>query len=262
VNPSGRLAETVPLRLADTPAYLNWPGEEGRVRYGEGVFVGYRYYDTVGRDVAFPFGHGLSYTTFAYAGLEVAPGADGGLQVRVTVTNTGPVRGREVVQVYARDVEARVARPVRELAAFAVTDLEPGQARQLTLDVERRALSFWSVRAHAWVVEAGAFEIAVGASSRDLRLTARVELGGDDVPPPLGTTSTLGEWLDDPAGARLVREVLGVGEGDPLPGQFGVPGMFVMFAGIPMRTLAGFGLGFDRPALDRLVERLHGLPVG
>ena len=119
-NPCGRLAETLPLRLEDTPSYLNFPGEAGRVRYGEGVFVGYRGYDALDREVSYPFGHGLSYTSFEYADLQVAVSGrveDGDLAVEVTcrVANTGPRRGKEVVQLYVGDVEASVARPPREL---------------------------------------------------------------------------------------------------------------------------------------------------
>ena len=133
-NPSGRLAETLPLRLEDNPSYLNFPGEAGHVRYGEGVFVGYRGYDAVGREVSYPFGHGLSYTTFAYADLAVAvtgSAADGDLAITVTctVTNTGDRAGKEIVQLYVGDPVASVARPARELKAFGKLRLEPGDGR-------------------------------------------------------------------------------------------------------------------------------------
>jgi beta-glucosidase len=254
VDPGGRLAETIPLRLEDTPAYLNWPGEEGHVRYGEGIFVGYRYYDAVDREVAFPFGHGLSYTTFGYSGLAVEPAPDGGLTVTVTVTNTGGVAGREVVQVYLGDLEASVARPVRELAGFATVALAAGEARRVVVPVERRRLAFWSVRATAWIVEDGAFEVAVGASSRDLRLRSRVEVPGDGVRLPLTGDSTLAEWLADPVGGPRLRAVLGVAAGQALPGLLGEPELWVMLRALPLKKLLGFPLGGDGAALEGLLR--------
>ena len=176
VNPSGRLAETVPHRLEDNSSYLNFPGDSRVVRYGEGLFIGYRGYDATRTDVAFPFGFGLSYTTFALSDLNVATSgsvADGNLvaDVTVTVANTGPVAGAEVVQVYVRDVEASVARPVRELKGFAKVSLEPGESRQVTITLDQRAFSFWSELLGTWVVEAGEFAVEVGRHSRDLPLT-------------------------------------------------------------------------------------------
>ena len=135
-DPGGRLAETIPLRLEDTPSYLNFPGEEGLVRYGEGVFVGYRGFDAAGREVAYPFGHGLSYTTFAYDDLAVrVSGTD--VTVEVTVSNTGGRAGREVAQLYVGDPEAAVARPPRELKGFAAVELGPGEQRRITFDLAR-----------------------------------------------------------------------------------------------------------------------------
>jgi beta-glucosidase len=181
VNPSGRLAETLPLRLADSPAYLNFPGEFGHVRYGEGVFVGYRGYDAVGRDVSYPFGHGLSYTTFAYADLAAhvtGRGDDVRVTVTCTVTNTGARAGKEVVQLYVGDPESEVARPVRELRGFAKVSLDPGASATVTLHLGARDLSYWSTAHGGWRLEPGAFELAVGASSRDLRLTTTVDVPG------------------------------------------------------------------------------------
>jgi beta-glucosidase len=267
VNPSGRLAETVPLRLEDTPAFGNWPGEEGQVRYGEGVLVGYRYYDTCRREVAFPFGHGLSYTTFRYADLAVEPlgqplgqpgvpgGDGGGLRVTVTVTNTGGVAGREVVQVYLQPAGAGGPRP-RALAGFAAVTLAPGESRKVVVDVERRRLAYWSVRSHAWVVEGGVCQVAVGSSSRDLRAVTEIEVAGDGVRPPLTETSTLVEWLADPVGGPLLREAFQVGEHDPLPGPLGDPEMFAILGSVPLRKLVGFGMGVDRTQLDGLLQRV------
>ncbi|MGW0228581.1 fibronectin type III-like domain-contianing protein [Actinopolymorpha singaporensis] len=137
------------------------------MRYGEGVFVGYRGHDRSAQEVSYPFGHGLSYTTFDVGGLSVrtsgsVAGDDLAVEVSVTVRNTGPVAGAEVVQVYVRDPECSVDRPVRELKGFAKVALEPGEGRTATMTLDRRAFAYWSIRHHDWVVEAGDFEVAVG----------------------------------------------------------------------------------------------------
>jgi beta-glucosidase len=168
VSPSGKLPTTIPVRLEDTPAFTNYPGERGQVRYGEGLFVGYRWYDARRVEPRFCFGHGLSYTTF-----ELEPPTWDGDAVHVRVTNTGSVRGAETVQCYVHDAEASVARPQQELKAFAKVWLDPGESRELTLGLDERAFAFWDVAAHGWTVEPGEFELRVGTSSRAIahRLT-------------------------------------------------------------------------------------------
>jgi len=175
VTPSGKLPQTFPVRLEDNPAYLNFPGENGKVYYGEGLFVGYRYYDKKHIAPLFPFGFGLSYTTFSYSSLrlsveEINP--DDTLQVSVDVTNTGLRAGKEVVQLYVRDKQARLQRPEKELKAFAKVHLEPGECKTVTLSIGRSALAYYDDLAHEWVAEAGEFEVLVGASSQDIRATA------------------------------------------------------------------------------------------
>ncbi len=175
VTPSGKLPQTFPVRLEDNPAYLNFPGENGKVYYGEGLFVGYRYYDKKHIAPLFPFGFGLSYTTFSYSPLrlsvqEINP--DDTLQVSVDVTNTGLRAGKEVVQLYVRDKQARLQRPDKELKAFAKVHLEPGECKTVTLSIGRSALAYYDDLAHKWVAEAGEFEVLVGASSQDIRATA------------------------------------------------------------------------------------------
>jgi len=170
VSPSGKLPTTFPVRIEDTPAFTSYPGERGRVHYGEGVFVGYRWYDARRIEPRFPFGHGLSYTTFTLED----PSIDGDT-VRVRVTNTGAVRGAEVVQCYLRDVEASVARTPQELKAFAKVWLDPGETRDVTFELGERAFAFWDVDTHGWLVEAGEFEVRLGTSPRAIahRLTVR-----------------------------------------------------------------------------------------
>jgi beta-glucosidase len=173
-EPGGRLAETFPIALADNPVHT-WPNGPATVEYRESVFVGYRYYDWAGAGVAFPFGHGLSYTTFAWSPVAFVSYGDS-VTVSTTVTNTGNRAGSEVVQVYVHDVESTVYRPVQELKAFAKVWLEPGESRQVTLTLDRQAFAVWD---GGWVVEAGTFEIRVGASSRDIRSSVPVNLPGD-----------------------------------------------------------------------------------
>ncbi len=208
VNPSGKLTETIPVRLSDTPAFLDFPGESGHVRYGEGLFVGYRWYDARGLDVAFPFGHGLSYTTFAYGQAAAAVAVDGDLEVRVTVTNTGDRAGREVVQVYTSLPGGAAQRAVRELKAFASVALEPGESREVVLTVRRADLAFWDIRTDRWVVEGGEYRVEVAASSRDLRAQATVAVAGDPLAMPLSRDSTLGEVLAHPVVGHVVRGLL------------------------------------------------------
>ena len=183
INPSGKLPTTFPRRLQDNPAYINYPGEDGQVHYGEGIFVGYRYYDEKEIDPLFPFGHGLSYTTFAYRNLVLSPiqveqGDEIQIRVHVAVENVGPRAGKEVVQLYVHDVTSRLRRPQRELKRFTKVSLEPGETKTVIFQLDEDALSFYDPAQEAWGVEPGDFEVLVGSSSRDIRLTGRFTLKG------------------------------------------------------------------------------------
>lgn len=166
VNPSGKLSLSFPVRVQHNPAFLNYRTEGGRVIYGEDIYIGYRYYEFADREVLFPFGHGLSYTTFAFSGLSVAD-KDGELTVSVTVKNTGSVKGAEVAQVYvAPKQKAKVNRPVKELKGFAKVDLAPGEAKSVTVKVATRyAASYWDEERDQWCVEEGEYEVIVSDSS-------------------------------------------------------------------------------------------------
>ena len=261
-NPSGRLAETLPLRLKDTPSYLNFPGEAGHVRYGEGIFVGYRGYDKLDRQVSYPFGHGLSYTSFGYADLTTnltGHHQDGDLVVEVAcrVTNTGDRRGKEVVQLYVGDPEASVARPVRELKAFAKVDLDPGQTTMVDFALTARDLSYWSTRLHDWALEAGQFELAVGASSRDLRLTTTIDIAAPPLPVRLDGMATLQEWLADPSGSALLHKTVGTDQEGSPKGILGNQDLLVVIGNFPITTLATFpGLGLSHAVVHALIDQL------
>ncbi|MCX7669469.1 MAG: glycoside hydrolase family 3 C-terminal domain-containing protein, partial [Anaerolineae bacterium] len=177
VNPSGKLPVTFPKRLEDTPAYLNYPGGKD-VRYGEGIFVGYRYYDAKEVTPLFPFGHGLSYTDFAYGDLQVTPTVKRGepVLVSVTVKNVGDRAGKEGGQLYVRDVAARLPRPPKELKRFAKISLAPGEAQTVRFELDERALAFYDPDRKAWVAEPGEFEVLIGSSSRDIRARATFTL--------------------------------------------------------------------------------------
>ena len=230
-EPGGRLAETVPLRLADTPAYGNYPGEGGTVRYGERILVGYRWYDTRGMEVAYPFGHGYSYTTFEYSDLEirtVGAGADQYIQAALTLTNTGGRSGSEVVQLYSGAPgeddggPQRPLRPRRELRGFEKVRLEPGEARRVEFQLDVRALSRYEPATGSWVADAGEYRLEVGASSRDIRLAGVAALDGTVPPPALGIGSSLEEWLADPdAAAALLAATTGSGAGGGAAGGTG-----------------------------------------
>ncbi len=179
VNPGGKLAETWANAYEETPARDNFAGAGRTVQYREGLYVGYRYYQTAGVPVAFPFGYGLSYTSFAYSDLKVT--AD---SVTLTVTNTGARDGAEIVQVYIAKPGAEIFRPAQELKAFARVPLAAGESRTVTLPLDDKAFRYWNTRTDSWEVEGGRYEVRVGASSADIRLTADVDIRGTNATDP------------------------------------------------------------------------------
>jgi len=211
VNPSGKLAETFPLKLIDTPAYINYPGENGAVRYGEGIFMGYRYYDTKEVPTLFPFGYGMSYTTFDYQNPKVSSQTFhdvDGLTVSVDVINTGKMAGKEVVQVYVQDHQSRLARPPKELKGFAKVELQPGETKTLTVSLDFRAFAYYHPAYRQWITEDGEFDILIGASSTDIRYTKTVTLHSTlELPSILNRESTLREWTEDPRGMSVLASL-------------------------------------------------------
>ncbi len=211
VNPSGKLAETFPLKLADTPAFINYPGENNEVRYGEGIFIGYRYYDAKEMQVLFPFGYGGSYTTFAYSSPSVSKAAFKdveGLTVSVDVTNTGKVTGKETVQIYVHDRKSSLARPPKELKGFAKVELRPGETKTVTIPLDFRSFAFYHPSFKRWICEDGEYDILIGASAADIRFTETVTLQStQELPCILNRESTVRAWMGDPHGKVVFEPV-------------------------------------------------------
>ena len=178
-NPSGKITETYPLAFEDNPTFGNYPGGSVTSEHRESVYIGYRYYDTAGKDVCFPFGHGLSYTTFQYSGIRVSrkniKDTDK-VKVSFKIKNTGDVAGAEVAQLYVADQESTIFRPKQELKGFKKVFLAPGEEQSVSIELDKRAFAFFNVKTNDWCVESGTFDILVGASSRDIRLTSAVNV--------------------------------------------------------------------------------------
>ncbi len=213
VNPSGHLAETWPIRLQDTPSYLNFPGDDGVVTYAEGIFVGYRYYDKKELPVNFPFGHGLSYTSFAYSNLSVDKEKltdRETVTVSVDVSNVGTVAGKAAVQLYVRDVKSAVRRPLRELRDFAKVALQPCETKTVTFTLDKRAFAYYEPRVHDFFVESGEFLIEIGESCRDIRLSKPVQVEGTTLMSfTIDANTTIGQLMKHPKGAAFIRQMMG-----------------------------------------------------
>ncbi|KXP10797.1 glycoside hydrolase family 3 C-terminal domain-containing protein [Tsukamurella pseudospumae] len=207
-EPSGRLAETIPRTIEQTPAFGNFPGELGTVRYGEGLLVGYRWYTTRGITPRYPFGHGLSYTDVVVDDLAVAVTGPDTATARVRVRNTGDRAGKHVVQLYVGGEAGPVFRPRRSLAAFRKVALGPGESTTVELDLPRRAFAYWDARRNDWVVAGGAYRIEVGRSSEDIDGAAQIELDGDVIVERLDMDSTIAEWAAHPVAGEGFRAAL------------------------------------------------------
>ncbi|OMF10909.1 glycosyl hydrolase [Paenibacillus amylolyticus] len=266
VNPSGKLAETFPAKLSHNPSYLNFPGEGDRVDYREGIFVGYRYYDKKELEPLFPFGYGLSYTTFEYADLKVDRTEltdQDEVNVHVRVTNTGDRAGKEIVQLYVSDIESTVIRPVKELKAFAKVALEPGESEVVSFTLNKRSFAYYNVDMKDWHVETGEFEIQVGSSSRDIHVHTRVNVESTATFLPTYTrNSTLGDIQRDPAHKQLLEQALqqfqeasGFG-GDDAGDHADM--MDAMMKYMPLRALVAFSGGaMTEEAMNELLEQLN-----
>ena len=211
VNPSAKLAETFPYQLEDNPSYLSGFGSGNTVNYAEGIFVGYRYYDKKNMPVMFPFGFGLSYTTFDYSNLRVDKkemSDQDTLTVSVDVTNTGSVAGKEVVELYIADKESTVIRPVKELKGFDKVMLQPGETKTVTFTLDSRAFAYYEPKMKGWNVESGEFEIMVGKSSEDIVLSETVVVNGTKKVPVVYTANTtFGDLPDSPEAKEILKPI-------------------------------------------------------
>ncbi len=255
-NPSGKLAETFPVRLSDNPSYLDFPGDGERVIYREGIFVGYRYYDFKEIKPQFPFGFGLSYTTFEYPFISLSRKSmkdTEELTVTVRVKNTGSCSGKEIVQLYVRDVESKAVRPRKELKGFAKVELKPGEEKEVIFILDKRSFAYYSVDLKGWHVETGDFEILIGASSQDIRLSETVHVQSTGTVRKRVTRNTvICDVLDLENGKDLLDGLSGsAAESDAL----GVD-MSEFFRDTVLRTLTTFGF-IDDEDLDRRIEAMN-----
>lgn len=267
ISPCGKLAETFPLRLEDNPSYLNFPGDGDTVEYREGVYVGYRYYDAKRMDVRFPFGHGLGYTTFEYSNLRPDSErlrAGEPLTVSVDVTNTGSMAGKEIVQLYVASAHKGVSRPPKALGAFAKVLLNPGETQTVTLELDPRAFAYYEVSLPGWYVENGAYTLLAGASSRDIRLEATVEVhGAAALPRRFTLDSTLGDLMDSPharpAAEKLLQGMQAFAQATDEGSAISADMMAALMRDLPLHSIVSFaGEALDRHALEALVRDLNG----
>ncbi len=215
VNPSGKLAETFPKALSDTPCYKYFPEGPMTVEYRESIFVGYRYYDTAKKDVLYPFGHGLSYTTFDYSDIAVsnANTTDGNITVTATITNTGKVFGKEVVELYISKKDSKIVRAMQELKGYEKVALNAGESKQVSITLDSRAFAYYNTDTASWAVESGAYEIKLGASSRDIRLSTTINYESADTQKQYDTTlyadyfAPNGTFADTAYSAMLMSEI-------------------------------------------------------
>ena len=271
VNPSGHLAETFPVKLADNPSYLFYGGEGNEADYREGVFVGYRYYDKKDMDVLFPFGHGLSYTTFAYSNLRLSASQitdQDTLTVTVTAANTGAVPGKTVVQLYVGDQESTVLRPVRELKGFEKVELQPGESRDVSFTLDKRAFAYWSTQLGDWYVETGEFTIEVGQSSRSIDVSGTVTVTGTvKLKQHYTMDSIFMDIMADPEAMERVRPLLAEmqktlgsgGESDAANEAITEDMNMAMMKYMPLRGILSFGGGaVDPEMIDALLTAMNG----
>ena len=248
VNPSGKLAETFPRRLEDNPSYLYFFGDEqNKTEYREGVFVGYRYYDKKNMDVLFPFGYGLSYTTFEYSNLTLDKSKmkdTDTLTVSVNVRNTGKVKGKEVVQLYVGMPESHTIRPVKELRGFEKVELEPGEEKTVTFTLAKRAFAYYRTDISDWYVESGDYTIMAAKSSRDIACTATVNVTSTTQIKCVYTmNSTIEEIMESPVGREILGKMMAqnpLAQADADDIGMG-EAMARMMAEMPLRALLSFG---------------------
>ncbi|WP_242239863.1 glycoside hydrolase family 3 C-terminal domain-containing protein [Bacillus cereus group sp. BfR-BA-01309] len=267
-NPSGKLAETFPKVLSDNPSYLNFPGEGDKVEYKEGVFVGYRYYDKKKIEPLFPFGFGLSYTNFEYCNLSIDKKEikdTDTVSVRVNVRNTGKIAGKEIVQLYIKDVESSMIRPEKELKGFEKVELQPGEEKTVSFTLNKRSFAYYNVEWKDWHVETGEFEILVGKSSKEIVLHDGIFVQSTTIiQKPVHRNTLLGEIFMDPILAPIAKELMekalkdspfsSMAEGDSDASEM----MEAMLNYMPLRALVNFSAGaFTEEMLSEIIGLLN-----
>ncbi|PGU35867.1 glycoside hydrolase family 3 C-terminal domain-containing protein [Bacillus cereus] len=267
-NPSGKLAETFPKVLSDNPSYLNFPGEGDKVEYKEGVFVGYRYYDKKKIEPLFPFGFGLSYTNFEYSNLSIDKKEikdTDTVSVRVNVKNTGSIAGKEIVQLYIKDVESSMIRPEKELKGFEKVELQPGEEKTVSFILNKRSFAYYNVEWKDWHVETGEFEILVGKSSKEIVLHDSIFVQSTTIiQKPVHRNTLLGEIFMDPILAPIAKELMekalkdspfsSMAEGDSDASEM----MEAMLNYMPLRALVNFSAGaFTEEMLGEIIGLLN-----
>ena len=271
VNPSGKLAETIPLKLSDNPSYLNFGGGE-KVEYREGVFVGYRYYDKKEMDVAYPFGYGLSYTTFACSNLKISnenPTDKDTITVSVDVTNTGNMAGKEVVQLYVKDCTSSTIRPEKELKGFEKVFLNPGETKTVTMELDKRSFAWYNTELHDWFAASGEYKLLVGTSSRDIHLEGRIhQNSSQELPMHVHMNTTLGELFRNPKTSETAKELIAkyisaMNVGEESSSEAASEAITeemteAMTDSMPLRALVSFG-GYSREELTEIIEKLNKL---
>ncbi len=272
-NPSGHLAETFPLRLEDNPSYLNFPGDGANVNYAEGVYVGYRYYDAKKMPVRWAFGHGLSYTTFAYSNLKMPEGAlgdTGSVKVSVDVKNTGSVEGKEAVQLYVSDRNGTAGRPVKELKGFAKVGLKPGETKTVEFTLTARDLSFYHEGLGDWYAPAGTYGILIGGASDRIAVEGELLFRTEKLPPLyVDGATTLGELLAHPVTAPMMepvvkgmQEKMGGMQGEDAEKTADALGtgaemMEAMMKGMPLKSLSSFAGPEVAGQMEQLVQAMN-----
>ena len=245
-SPSGRLAESIPMRLEDVASYLTFPGEQGHVRYGEGVMVGYRHYGTLRTLTRYPFGHGLEYSTFESTDLDLAVTGPDTVSASMTVRNVGDVAGKHVVQLYVSTDAGPARRPVRTLAAFTKVNLEAGESTRVTLELERNAFAYWDIDLHRFAVAQGTYRVQLAADATKILLEQSVTLEGDSTEARLSAQSTVAQWVDHPIVGQMVSDALAAllaSAGSTLHSSEESGGLPDVISSMPMIQLVGVSGG-------------------
>lgn len=275
-NPCGKLAETIPYKLSDNPSYLNFPGDGQKVEYKEGVFVGYRYYDTKEMPVRYPFGFGLCYTTFEYSDLQLSKGEimdTDTLKVSLKVKNTGNMAGKEIVQLYVADKTGAVSRPVKELKNFAKVELQPGEEKTVEMELDKRSFAWYCTEIQDWYAATGEYEIMAAASSRDVRLTKTVKvISSVEIPLHVHMNTTISELLENPRTREVIQSMTASlmehmgGSAEQEEGNAAseaiTPEMSLkMMENSPLRSMRSF-MGMSTEQVEELIGKLQAAAEG